>query len=63
MNDIFELINNWKKENTKEIFSQIAKLTSKRLDYLSSICSKYKNLNVFDDIFGVVGGNLKTLVM
>lgn len=51
MDDIFELINNWKKENTKEVFSQIAKLTSKRLDYLSSICSKYKDLNVFDDIF------------
>ena len=51
MDNIFELINNYKTKKTKRVFNKIVKLTSKRLDYLSSICFKYKGLNVFDDIF------------
>ena len=50
METIFELINNYKEKNTKEVFDKIAKITSGRLDYLSSLCSKYKDLNVFSDI-------------
>lgn len=50
MENIFELIKSWKEKNTKGVFNKIAKITSKRLDYLSSLCSKYKNLNVFSDI-------------
>ena len=50
MENIFELINSWKEKNSKEVFNKIAKITSNRLDYLSSICSKYKDLNVFSDI-------------
>ena len=50
MENIFELINSWKEKNTKGVFNKIAKITSKRLDYLSSLCSKYKELNVFSDI-------------
>lgn len=49
METIFELINRYKEKNTKGVFNKIAKLTSKRLDYLSSLCSKYKDLNVFSD--------------
>lgn len=50
MENIFELINNYKEKSTKGVFNKIAKITSKRLDYLSSICSKYKDLNLFSDI-------------
>lgn len=50
MENIFELINRWKEKNTKGVFNKIVKITSKRLDYLSSLCSKYKELNVFSDI-------------
>ena len=50
MEAIFELINSWKEKKTKGVFNKIAKITSKRLDYLSSLCSKYKDLNVFSDI-------------
>jgi hypothetical protein len=50
MGTIFELISSWKEKNTKGVFNKIAKITSKRLDYLSSLCSKYKDLNVFSDI-------------
>ena len=50
MENIFELINRYKEKNTKGVFNKIAKITSKRLDYLSSLCSKYKDLNVFSDI-------------
>jgi hypothetical protein len=50
MENIFELINSWKEKKTKGVFNKIAKITSKRLDYLSSLCSKYKDLNVFIDI-------------
>lgn len=38
------------RKNTKGVFKKISKITSKRLDYLSSLCSKYKDLNVFSDI-------------
>ena len=50
MENIFELINSWKEKKTEGVFNKIAKLTSKRLDYLSSLCFKYKDLNVFSDI-------------
>jgi hypothetical protein len=50
METIFELINRYKEKNTKGVFNKIVKITSKRLDYLSSLCSKYKELNVFSDI-------------
>lgn len=50
MENIFELINSWKEKNTKRVFNKIAKITSKRLDYLTSLCFKYKGLNVFSDI-------------
>jgi hypothetical protein len=50
MENIFELINSWKEKNTKGVFNKIAKITSKRLDYLSTLCSKYKGLNVFSGI-------------
>ena len=50
MENIFELISSWKEKNSKEVFNKIAKITSERLDYLSSLCSKYKDLNVFSDI-------------
>lgn len=50
MENIFELINNYKEKNTKDVFNKIVKITSQRLDYLSSLCSKYKGLNVFSSI-------------
>lgn len=50
METIFELINRYKEKNTKGVFNKIVKITSKRLDYLSSLCSKYKDLNIFSDI-------------
>jgi hypothetical protein len=50
MEKIFELINSWKEKNTKGVFNKIVKITSKRLDYLSSLCYKYKYLNVFSGI-------------
>lgn len=50
METIFELINKYKEKNTKGVFNKIAKITSKRLDYLSSLCFKYKELNIFSGI-------------
>jgi hypothetical protein len=61
MENIFELINSWKEKNTKGVFNKIAKIASKRLDYLSSLCSKYKDLNVFSDILWCGGWRLEDI--
>lgn len=63
MENIFELINRYKEKNTKGVFNKIVKITSKRLDYLSSLCSKYKELNVkwweLEDISYITDENIE----
>lgn len=61
MENIFELINSWKENNTKDVLNTIVKITAKRLDYLSSLCSKYKDLNVFSDILWCAWWELKDI--
>lgn len=63
METIFELINRYKEKNTKGVFNKIVKITSKRLNYLSSLCSKYKELNVkwweLEDISYITDENIE----